>query len=196
MQRCIQPLTRGKGIAKLAQGVQLLLLCLLLSLPSQSLVADSFSDRRAHVGIKLFRTLLAAEQNVTSDAGDDIYFVYVTDQTLAEQHALQFNESTAYSGTPPAKTIALDAISHTKNFTPRALFISQKLNSNELATVVHYTIEQHIISFSPYEGDVEGGVLGGLSVEATIKPLINITTLESSGIDIKSFYLKVAKRHE
>lgn len=185
-------MTLGNLFSKLAQSLQLVFLCLLLALPSQSLVADSFSDRRAHVGIKLFRTLLAAEQNVAAGSANRIYFVYATDQAQAQQHATEFQEITAQK----AQVIALSDMSNNSELKPRAIFVSQKLTDSELSALIQYSIRHRAITFSPFEGDVENGVLGGLSVEATIKPFLNMATLKASGVDIKSFYLKVAKRHE
>ncbi|MFT5546614.1 MAG: hypothetical protein ACI8YD_002314, partial [Rheinheimera aquimaris] len=80
--------------------------------------------------------------------------------------------------------------------TPMAIFVSQPLSDAQAAALVAYSIKQHIIVFSPFEGDVERGILAGLSVEATVKPLLNRHTLEASELQIKSFYLKVAKLYE
>ncbi|MDO3380928.1 hypothetical protein [Gilvimarinus algae] len=185
----------GKHKTRLARFLQCLLLSLVLSFPSHSLVADAFSDRRAYVGLKLFRTLLAADLDAPGKSGNTIYFVYATDQALAEQHAKQYADNA-----PKAEDISLETIPLERLISQKTqaggVFVSQKLNGLELDTLVNYAKRQHVITFSPYEGDVEAGVLGGLAVEATIKPYINVNTLSLSAVNIKSFYLKVAKLYE
>ncbi len=52
-----------------------------------------------------------------------------------------------------------------------------------------------MILYSPFEGDVERGVTAGLSIEAKVLPFVNQRTLEASGVELKPFFLKVAKVH-
>lgn len=177
------------------RSISFVLLGLLLSVPSQSLVADAFSERRAQVGIKLFRTLLAAELNASASESP-VYFVYANDRNQAEKYAQQFTDGVPDNAARDTETVALSSLLKGQQRPAGALFVSQRLNADELEALVDYAASQKIISFSPYEGDVEAGVLGGLSVEATIKPFINMNTLTASGINIKDFYIRVAKQYE
>jgi hypothetical protein len=61
---------------------------------------------------------------------------------------------------------------------------------------VTYSGRNSIISFSPYEGDIERGVQGGIAVEARVRPYLNLTALRNAGIRLKSFFMEVAKKHE
>lgn len=183
-------------------ALQLLLVVLLFSLPGQSLVADAFSDRRAHVGLKLFRTLVAADMQVVDKVSADgslpIYLVYATNNSMAldYQQTLTTSLSSVRDLPVTIRVFALEDILAKANPKPAAMFITQRLNETELQQLIQFSIANQILLFSPFEGDVEQGVLGGLSVEATVRPLINIKTLNASQLHIKNFYLKVAKHYE
>ena len=78
---------------------------------------------------------------------------------------------------------------------PMAIFITQHLQDADLQKLVQLSIRQRVLLFSPFEGDVEQGVLGGLSVRTSVRPYINMHTLRQSGVRIKPFYLKVARQY-
>ena len=56
--------------------------------------------------------------------------------------------------------------------------------------------KNHIIVFSPFEGDVERGVQCGIAVQARVRPFLNMKSLKSAGVSLKPFFLKVAKKYE
>ncbi|MCB1916148.1 MAG: hypothetical protein KDG52_10570 [Rhodocyclaceae bacterium] len=182
-------------------SVQLMLIVLLFSLPSASLVAQSFGERRVHVGLKLFRTLVAADtesgEKLDAEGRLPVYLVYVDNGRDAREYA---RELAADMGKVRGAEVRIAVMPLAKLLTgaeirPAAMFITQPLDERELARLVGYAIRQRAILFSPFEGDVEKGVLGGISVEATIRPLINMNTLRASRLAIKRFYLRVAKRY-
>ena len=185
------------------KAVVLLLVLILLSAPSKGLLlADTFTDSRIQVGLKLFRTLVSADLNIVDKTNNDrelpIILVYVSNSSEAHDF-LQTLQASFKSVKDIQVRIDVQALSQLVQNTdrkPAAIFITQPLNEAELTALVKYSIEQHIILFSPFEGDVEKGVLGGLSVQATVRPLINMRTLRSSRIQIKPFYLKVARQYE
>jgi len=181
--------------------MQFALLVLLISLPSHCLIADTFSDRRAVVGLKLFRSLMSADldiSNKTNSQGQlDVYFLYSqSPQTVESLFSLGGNTFTDIRNIPVnIQSMALQDLTLIKH-KPASIFIAEPLSEDELEQLIQLGIQQHIIVFSPFEGDVEQGVLAGLSVEATVKPFINLNTLQKSQLAIKPFYLKVAKSYE
>jgi hypothetical protein len=185
------------------KAVVLLLVLILLSAPSKGLLlADTFTDSRIQVGLKLFRTLVSADLNIVDKTNNDrelpITLVYVSNSSEAHdfQQTLQASFKSVKDIQVRIDVRALSQLVQNTDRKPAAIFITQPLNEAELTALVKYSIEQHIILFSPFEGDVEKGVLGGLSVQATVRPLINMRTLRSSRIQIKPFYLKVARQYE
>ena len=76
-----------------------------------------------------------------------------------------------------------------------ALFLATPLGASELDRLVAWSIRHGVILYSPFEGDVERGVLAGVSIEAKVLPYINQRTLDASGVEFKPFFMRVAKVH-
>ncbi len=173
----------------------------MFTMVSTSLVADTFSDRRVHVGLKLFRMLIAAdlEQQDKLDHNGKflVHLIYANDSFSAQkmQSSLADDFSTLKNLSTNITTVPLDTQLRS-NTPPAAIFITQQLNQHELLQLLTYCKQHRILLFSPFAGDVEKGVLAGVSVEATIKPLLNQTTLNTSNFKINDFYVRTAKLYE
>lgn len=76
------------------------------------------------------------------------------------------------------------------------IFVLDKFNKNQLTPIVKYGIENSRITYSPFDGDVENNMSAGLAIGARVRPFVNMETLNKSKVDIKSFFLKVAKKYE
>jgi hypothetical protein len=160
-------------------------------------------DRRAEAGVRLFRSLLAADLDLANKAGDDGKLLLVVFHTGDRQRAAAL--VTALAGDPkdgpdPIRDlpVLLDT-STDPTFAafdgdpPAGIFLAQAPPPHVIATIVRYGIDHHVVVYSPFEGHVEQGVLAGLSVEAQVRPYVNRATLEASHITLKSFFMKVAK---
>ncbi|MCE9687990.1 hypothetical protein LZP73_17585 [Shewanella sp. AS16] len=163
---------------------------------------DSFTDHRVRVGLKLFRALLSAdlklkEKTDTSGAVPVILVHINSEDDTREYQALLDNYLREINGLPLRIDIrTLEQILRPGSDKPAAIFIAQKLNDAELSALIEQSINQGVILFSPFEGDVEKGVLAGISVQAAVRPLLNIGTMNQSRLSIKSFYLKAARQYE
>lgn len=183
-------------------SLQLLLVVVMISMPGRGLIADVYNDRRVHVGLKLFRALISADLQAANKTAADgslpIYLVHANNNAAALEYQQSLQASLPKLRDMPVRVQvrALSELIATDATKPAAIFITQQLNAEELQQLVQLSIAQKIILFSPFEGDVEKGVLGGLSVEATVRPFINMQTLSASHLEIKSFYLQVAKHYE
>jgi hypothetical protein len=192
---------------KLAAIFLLFIFSLAALSPSWSAAADSQSSRRAKAGIKLFRAMLAADLDISEKAGADgslaLLIVYNTDSNRPEELALDLNKG-GKSGKPvlirkrPVKVqISNNAsLSQNLNSSFAGIFVAEPLKEETLRQLISYSINHKIILYSPFEGDVERGVLGGISVEAKVQPYVNLKTLEQSGIRIKPFFMRVSKSYE
>ena len=76
---------------------------------------------------------------------------------------------------------------------PAGIFLAQPPNDAALRSLVRYGIEHHVIVYSPFEGNVESGITGGLAVEAQVRPYVNLSTLSQSNISLKPLFFKVTK---
>ncbi|TQV88078.1 hypothetical protein [Aliikangiella coralliicola] len=192
----------GRGKTKTFALQQFLLLMLMLLAGNGLSQADSFTERRAHVGLKLFRTLVSADLEINNKSNAQgvlpITLLYANKDEQAKEYQQSLQQSFKAVKKIPTEIETLSAVQMLNNaeFKTAAIFIAQPLSKSELNKVIQYGIKHRIIIFSPFEGDVEQGVLGGLSVQATVRPLINKHTLNKSQLSIKPFYLKVAKYYE
>lgn len=183
-------------------GWRIACIFVLLCFSYNQAIADSFAERRAQVGLKLFKTLVTADlkliDKIDSKQTLPVIVLYSNNQANATKYKDQLQALFAPIDTVPfnVEVGTLDKL-HEQVKTPYvAVFISQPLSDTEIDAIVKYGINHSVIVFSPFEGDVERGVLGGLSVQAAVRPLLNMHTLQQSRLTIKPFYLKVAKKYE
>lgn len=168
---------------------------------SHSAIADNYERYRAEVGIKLFRTLLSANLDLVNTADLDrlvIIVLFDQDENTAESYRNVLAESLATLHDRPV-TIQTESIATwqaASQASVAAIFISEELTTQQRQALIDTSIQRRLMLFSPFEGDVEAGVLAGLSVQATIRPLLNMQTLKLGSFHIKPFYLKVAKHYE
>jgi hypothetical protein len=171
-----------------------------LASPPPALLADAMQDRRAEIGVKLFRAMLAADldlgQKPLSDGQLLLVFVYADDRARAEALAAAFRGASPepIRGLPVLVETASQAeLGKLEKRVPGGVFLTQPPDAAALRTLVGFGIANHVIVYSPFEGNVENGIAGGLAVEAQVRPYVNLATLAASHINLKEFFLKVAK---
>ncbi|WP_146027086.1 hypothetical protein [Bowmanella denitrificans] len=171
--------------------------------PVQSLyLADGYGQHRAYVGLKLFRTLVTSDLGLHERIAQDQTLVFYLIHVNSDEDAQLYRQVLAdsFEQLQNAKTrvevVTLEELLALPGKQIAGAFITQPLNDDELKALVAKSIAEPFVLFSPFEGDVEQGVLGGLSVQATVRPYINLRTLKRSGLNIKSFYMKVAIQYE
>ncbi|WP_221796290.1 hypothetical protein [Oceanobacter mangrovi] len=185
---------------------RLLLVLLLLSTPSHSLFADAASDRRVRVGLNLFRTFVATDMSLeqrTTVAGKlRIVVLYVARDHQAKDYLLVLQQSLGEALGDTALPLELEVLPLEQLLKlpaeqmPASAFVAERLDDNERQQLVNFAIQHRIAVFSPFEGDVENGILGGLSVTASVKPAVNLSTMKASRLAFKRFYLSVARLYE
>lgn len=183
------------------------LIILLFALSSGSLQANEEQEMLVRNGLKMFRTILIADQDIQSkhneSNGIDIIFIFKDDlpraQRLARRFVLMGRGSTKgkIKDRPISVhiTTSLEQI-RKQELKPAGLFILDKVDEETLQDAIQYGLEFNIVTYSPFKGDVEKGVLGGIVIETRPRPFINTKTLEASDLRIKSFFLKVAHLYE
>jgi|CXWL01.1.fsa_nt_gi hypothetical protein len=177
----------------------LLLVWLGLSMAVANVDADTYDERRIRQGARLFRVLLAAdvglEKKVAAD-GQLQVLVYGADVELATQigELIAPPDAAPIRGLP-LKIAHVDALPDKPSPAPVGLFLIEPPSGEDFDALVRWGIANHVIVYSPFEGDVERGALGGLSIEAKVLPYVNLNTLEATGVELKPFFLKVAKQY-
>lgn len=198
-QRPASPARRSRvGVVVMAA---LMVFVLGLGLAGASARADSQDDRRVRTGARVFRTLLLADvalaRKASADGTLDIA-IYSGDASGADEVAPLIRPDVvagAPKGNGPAIRIRrVDALGD-DTLPPVGLFLASPLAGGELDRLIDWSIRHRVILYSPFEGDVERGVTAGLSIGAKVLPFVNQRTLEASGVELKPFFLKVAKVH-
>ncbi len=169
---------------------------LLLLVCFGSLQANSVIAPRLRVGINLFPAFLAARMQ--SEQRPDHAVVVFVEMNREIEQIVDLLEDRLRRSMPDttlslAKAGTLAAVHRNRPIT--ALFIAQHLSEVEIAELTRFADSMQIISFSPFAGDVERGILGGIAVSDRILPEINLGTLRRSGISLKPFFLRVARHY-
>lgn len=175
-------------------------LLVLLCVPAL-LFAESFEDVKLRSGIKIFRVILKGDASLaTKKAGDGSLLVLLVGAEGAPARfadlAREMQAAGAIANLPvTVKPVAASSLAAQAD--PVAgLFVAESLGDDLLHKTVQFGTDRKAITFSPFDGDVEKGVLCGVSFEAKVVPFINSKTLKASGINMSPTVLKVAKIHD
>ena len=179
----------------------------LFCLANAGVNAGEMLDARINIGLKLFRAILAADLQIKTKKNANkelpLLLIYKDNPKRGQQFAQYLLQLGKKNSPAQIKKIPL-RVSYISYQTflvgqherPAGIFLVDQMSSKELAAITRYGIQNQLITFSPFEGDVQKDIAAGLSIGARVRPEINITTLNASEIKIKAFFLKVAKKHE
>jgi hypothetical protein len=161
-------------------------------------------DGRAAMGARLYRAMLDADLELSRKTQPDgrllVVFVHRGDPVGAARLASEFTtagkggKALAIAGLPLAIELTNDVTLAAYSTRPIAgVFLADSFDGKALRYLVDFGIARRVIVYSPFEGDVERGVLGGLSIEAQVKLSINERTLNASAVTLKPLFLKSCK---
>lgn len=175
------------------------LLLLAFCLFCREVAAAEMQAVRIRAGLDLFSSLLAADMNLKDKQGPDgallLLLVYKDNRDNAKKLANQLEKVGSIRGMPILVAVSDDQfLGGLIEQKPAGIFLTQPL-SGSLDAIMAYGRENHIIVFSPFEGDVERGVSGGIYISDRLLPYLNVAALKSSDVHIKSFFLRVSKRY-
>jgi hypothetical protein len=176
-----------------------LFLTLLLLLPLHGLLAGEALKRRVLVGLKLFPAVLAASEALEPASGQSaiqVLIVYHDDDDYAEELAETLRGIERIRGIPLiVGTASISTLQQRSAKPPFGVFVCQR-SEEEIALISRYGRQNGIITFSPFHGDVERGILAGIAISDRILPLINKQTLATLPFGLKPFFLRVAEIYE
>ncbi len=166
-------------------------------------VSDEFIERRITAGAKIFRALLAADVDIGRKAGAGgelrLCLLYIDDTGNAEIAAATL----ANRNDPRIREmkVRIDMLTFADGIAGdrgqfAGIFLTQKLTAEQLHSLTAFANARHLVVFSPFEGDVERGVQCGIAVEARVRPYLNTHALHAARVQLKSFFMKVAKAYE
>ena len=187
---------------KLIKLLATLWLPVLLGLVAISgLYADETEKRRVDISISIFPRIVAVDNQFRDKLDKEkktlLLFVYDSDKDFAEDLAARMLSENNNIGGMLVDTRVMsveEELSATE--VPTAIFIVEKLDQVRLEKVMAYAASTHRLLFSPYIGDVERGVMVGVSVTNRVKPYFNVSALRNSEVVINALLMKMSKRHE
>jgi hypothetical protein len=159
----------------------------------------SSDNPRIIIGINLFPSFLASDQNISTKTGNDdhlhILILYQYDKKTADNIAQRLIKLKKIRGIPIHVIVtSIDELEYSSNQSIAGMFISEPMI--QLTPIIKKSIDHQFIVFSPFEGDVEKGITGGIYITEKIEPYINQNTLLLANIKMKSFFMKVSKKYD
>jgi len=149
----------------------------LLLLVSSSF-ANSYTDRRIQSGVKIFRSLVAADtkinKKVTGQGQLVLALVYKNNAQGAKTAQKNLKRAKLKIKKWSLKVVLMSITALKKRKDIAAVFIAQPLKPKDLNVLINYSRAKKLILYSPFTGDVEKGVAAGLSVEARVRPYLNL----------------------
>ena len=190
----------------LKKCIVLVLLVMLACACATAYSADQ-NTSRIRIGLKLFRTILAADTKIKTKHDDNnelaLAIIYKNDQTQANLYAEKLQKLGKGKNQGKIKKIpiavtsfSIEQLQQLSEHQYAGIYIVEDLAASELQPLIDYGRKHQIIVYSPFAGAVEQGVTAGLIIEARVKPYVNNQTLKISQIQLKSFFLKVSKLYE
>ncbi|MCP5161665.1 MAG: hypothetical protein H7A00_08335 [Hahellaceae bacterium] len=185
-----------------------LMLCLMafIAIYSALASADVQEQRRSRIGLRIFGATLQADEAIHRKTDDQqllVLLVYTSNSHLPETYRdefMRFNAGQIVVGTQSTPlNIEVIQPAELSRFNTRqvaGLFISERLQSDDLQQLITFSEAQRALLFSPFEGDVEKGVAAGLSIEAKVRPKLNAHALKRADIHLKKLFLRIAKYSE
>jgi len=179
---------------------------LLLIAHASPLRAESEDERRVKAGARLFRAMLSADVDIEKKADDDgalTVLIVRSDRDSFEDVAQGIVTPSVEEGGASvhglplrSRIVSVEALQTKSPARYAGVFLAGRLDSAALKEVIDWAAGRGVIAFSPFEGDVEQGIPGGLSIEARVKPYVNGPALARAGVQLKEKFMKVAKTYQ
>ncbi|MBF0445681.1 MAG: hypothetical protein HQL68_08825 [Magnetococcales bacterium] len=161
---------------------------------------EAAATARVDLGIEFFSSFLAADANIGGKTDKNNQLVVVIlhngNETMAQKLALLMRQVQNIRGFPLRVVLTNDpTLTNFNNFTPAGIFLSQP-RPDDLEQVIAWGRQHHRLVLSPFPGDVERGILGGISVREVVLPKVNMTALQEWKVSLKPFFLRIARRYD
>ncbi|MCB1907656.1 MAG: DUF4154 domain-containing protein [Rhodocyclaceae bacterium] len=165
-----------------------------------AIAADEQDARRLAVGINLFPAVLAADQDIAAKRDGSgalrLLLVHRDEGALIEDLAATLRDKGAIRGIPlQVEIVPVHGLAAVDGARAAGVFVAQRLGK-DISEILAFSRRHHLLSFSPFDGDVERGIVAGMLVRDRVMPYVNVGAIHASGLRIKPFFLKIAERYE
>ena len=182
--------------------MRVITLLFVLSICSSQAFADANQERRVTISAAIFPRIVAVDQDLDKKLDQDgnvrLGLLYLTEKNKAEDITkLMTRKISNIAGKKIVfELIKVDEIGSSQFKELSGIFLVQPLAKTELNEILDYSIQHQILIFSPFEGDIERGVMASIFVGAKIRPYFNLTTIKKAQVSLKPALLKVSKIYE
>ena len=178
------------------------LLLFVFTLFSSISFADSTQDRRVTISASIFPRIIAVDKDIEKKVDDSgnvrLGLLYHTNINKAKQiKNLILRKVKRIAGKKVVvQLVPIGKVSLENSQKLSGIFFVQPVSKKLLVEVTTYTQKHKILSFSPFEGDIERGVMASIFVGAKIQPYFNLKSIESANLVLKPALLRVSKIYE
>ncbi len=164
-----------------------------------SSVAGPRDRERILVGLDLFPSLLAADRDIAAKVGPDGKLLLVLVYRDNRENLQSFVDRLRAVGTIRNIPIRIECrhvpLQGYERVVPAGFFIIERLSRAEVRQVARFGEEHRVVTFSPFAGDVEEGIMAGIFITDRIQPYVNLATMQRASIRLKPFFLRIAKAY-
>ncbi|PID73152.1 MAG: hypothetical protein CSB33_05220 [Desulfobacterales bacterium] len=166
---------------------------------SGAVQADLLRERRILAGLDLFPSFLAADRDIAEKVSDDgsLLLVLVCHGETGKIERMRRNLEKVQIIRGISVRVEITTNLTLQSFAddaPAGIFLAEPVRS--LAPLAAFAQRHSRILFSPFDGDVSRGAIGGIHVSDRILPHINWKAAAAAGIRFRSFFMRIAKIHE
>lgn len=178
------------------------ILALLAGQPQAAWATDAADKRRVDIGLKIFRATLAADQALPTKAGPQgkltVVLFFVDDRPAARGFGRRLEAQGPLADYELQVVLTDDpTLSDFSSDPPAGVLITEsRLPPHVLQELQAFSRAHSVVLFSPFEKHVRQGVPTGLFIAARVQPYVNPSALRRSAIELKAFFLRVAKTTE
>ena len=161
-------------------------------------MADEVQRRHISVGIKLFPAVLASYEGFEHSPPEKLmlFILYQQDQAYAHSLANTLRSQAILPDIPQeVRVVTYQQLFAYTRLPPHALFLAES-DPEGLEKALRFSKEYAVLSFSPFRGDVEQGILAGMQITDRVLPFINMQSLMALPHSLKPFFLRIAVHHE
>lgn len=159
-------------------------------------------EHQIQLGIKMFPTMVGGNLDIKARRNEDgkllLVILYRGNIRAGEQAADKLRSSVKRIYKYPIRVVVTDDFDF-KAFSEEkvaGLFFVEQLSPDQRNAAIRFGINKKAIVFSPFNGDVEKGVMAGMHISTRVQPALNVSTIRKSGIRMNKLFLKVAKTYE
>ena len=163
---------------------------------------DSGAEYALQLGIKMFPTLVGGNLDIDTQKNAEgkllLLVVYQENRPGGEEVVARMNSSVRVIYKTPVQILLTDVAGFAA-FAAQpvaGIFLTEPLALTPRTATIAFGIQKKAVVFSPFDGDVQQGILAGLHIAIQVQPALNLTTLRNSGIRMNQLFFKVAQTYE